>query len=159
MSRKTVLESAESKREPAAIIADAATTLMAVGFVLTARTSTHLEASGPGWTSSKQSPLRAASRVELDVVDGLVRLRAELGGLAAMQRFTTLFPLGMLALFAALIWAGLMHNRTGGVTTPSTYMDLLPMVAVMIPLSALLTWKVRRSARGGLRQFVISLAV
>lgn len=158
MWTRTVTESAESQRESAEIIADAATALIGMGFSITTRTPAHLEARGPGWNSTKQPAMRAASRVDLDLEQGRVKMRAELGGLAWMQRFTVLLPLGLIVVCAALIPTGILQNRVGGVTRPSTYADLAVVGAFMIPMSIALRWYVTRLALRGVAGFVRSIA-
>src|SRR5689334_8239393 len=71
----------------------AETALTALGFRLMGRTPARVELVGPGMNSSRESPLMGASRIELLSGGGKLSVEAELGGVARMSRFVTLFPI------------------------------------------------------------------
>ena len=76
--------------------------LTAIGFCLTERTPTAVEFVGPGMNSSRQSALVGASRIHVQSNRGELALEADLGGVARMARFVTLFPVALCAFLAIL---------------------------------------------------------
>lgn len=97
---------------------DAATTILTTnGFAITDRRQSTLEFTGPGLRSTRQNPLLGASRIRIGGGHAELSLDAELGGVAGMRRFLTIFPLAMAAGFAAFFGLGMgfMFGRTFGV--------------------------------------------
>jgi hypothetical protein len=79
--------------------------LTAVGFRLTERTAASVEMVGPGMNSSRESALAGASRIRLVTGRGELAVEADLGGVARLSRFVTLFPLGLCLFLAAVLSA------------------------------------------------------
>jgi hypothetical protein len=69
--------------------------LTAIGFRFTERTAGSVELVGPGMNSTRQSALAGASRIHLRGGRGELAVEADLGGVARMSRFVTLFPIGL----------------------------------------------------------------
>jgi hypothetical protein len=100
--------------------------LTAIGFRLTERTAGSLELVGPGMNSTRQSALVGASRIHLVRGPGELAVEADLGGVARMSRFVTLFPIGLVlglgvvlsAVFSVLFgpggWIAAVAAATGG---------------------------------------------
>lgn len=91
----------------------AAAALAGVGFRIDGRTDSSLEATGPGMTSSRQSPLVGASRIQFARRGGELTADAELGGARWVGRFATLFPLG-LCLFLCVVLTAVFWGCSGG---------------------------------------------
>jgi hypothetical protein len=81
----------------------AESSLAAVGFQLTARTPTSLEAIGPGMNNSRESALVGASHIVIHHGRGELTLDAELGGAERLGRFAKLFPLGLVLVMAVVL--------------------------------------------------------
>jgi hypothetical protein len=71
----------------------AITTLTNNGFAITHRDAASASLTGPGLYSTKQNPILGATKVLLSVHNKSLNAEAELGGVDAMQRFLTRFPL------------------------------------------------------------------
>ncbi|MFN7290700.1 MAG: hypothetical protein ACK5YR_02680 [Pirellula sp.] len=65
------------------------------GFVIVERRNDSAIVTGPGLRSTRQNPLLGATRIQIAVDDNQVRLNAELGGVASMQKFVLLFPFAL----------------------------------------------------------------
>jgi hypothetical protein len=81
----------------------AAAALTSIGFRLTSRDGSSLEMIGPGMTSTRQSTLLGASRIQVIRGGHELSVEAELGGVKRMTRFVTLFPIG-LSLFLGVLF-------------------------------------------------------
>lgn len=73
----------------------ATTTLTGHGFRLGHRDNILIEFLGPGMQSTRQPPILGATRIVLQKTPEALRLDADLGGVAFMQRFLTFFPPGL----------------------------------------------------------------
>lgn len=73
----------------------AAAALTSIGFRMIARDGSSLEMTGPSTTSTRQSPLTGASRIQATHSGGELSIEAELGGVQRISRFVTFFPLGL----------------------------------------------------------------
>ena len=69
--------------------------LTGVGFRITQRSAGSVELVGPSMNSTRQSALVGASRIHLLGGGGELAVEADLGGVARMSRFVTLFPLAL----------------------------------------------------------------
>jgi hypothetical protein len=69
--------------------------LTALGFRITGRSATSLEVEGPGMFGSRQNDLAGASVIRITNGHGELAMEADLGGVARMKRFLTLFPVGL----------------------------------------------------------------
>jgi len=76
--------------------------LTALGFRFTARTTELIEMTGPGMNSSRESGLMGATRIRIASGSGQLAVEADLGGVAFLSRFVTLFP-PALCLFLAVV--------------------------------------------------------
>ena len=81
--------------DPDKAIGLAESALTAIGFRLTKRTAATVELVGPGMNSSREIALVGASRIRISSDHGNVAVEADLGGVARMARFVTLFPIGL----------------------------------------------------------------
>jgi hypothetical protein len=70
--------------------------LTGIGFRITKRTAESVELVGPRMNSSRESTLIGASRIRILDEGRQLVLEAELGGVARMSRFVTLFPMGLM---------------------------------------------------------------
>lgn len=86
--------------------------LTGLGFRLVDHTPEAMEWVGPGMNSTRQSPLVGASLLRFRLEGSELALEAELGGVARMARFVTLFPLG-LCLVLAVVLSGVFAARFG----------------------------------------------
>jgi hypothetical protein len=77
--------------------------LTAIGFRVTGRTTGSLEMIGPGMNSSRESALVGASRIHVQSGPGELELGADLGGVARMSRFVTLFPIGLVLVLGVVL--------------------------------------------------------
>ncbi len=124
----TCLASAD---EALRIIRDA---LIANGFGIEAREEFQFTARGPGMLSSRENAIRGVTKARVTSSRGRIEIQAELGGVARLRRFVTLFPiaLGMLlaTTFLLIVWAtGELGKRPVNVW--------IPLVA---PLLSTLPW-------------------
>ena len=107
--------------------------LTALGFRITERTASSVALVGPGMNSSRESGLTGASRIRISVGRGELTLEADLGGVARLGRFVTLFPLG-LCLFLAVVLSAVFSVLFG----PGSW-----MVAVAVTLGGIaIVWLV-----------------
>src|SRR5687767_13792892 len=90
MWAEPVRESVPTARLPHLVVESAAQWLLQQDFAVVEQSDARLVAVGPGWNSTKQSALRAASLLTVDVRDGEVVVHAELGALERMQAFVVL---------------------------------------------------------------------
>jgi hypothetical protein len=81
----------------------AETALTALGFRLTERTAGSLEMVGPGMNSSRESALVGASRIHVLSGPGKLDLEADIGGVARLSRFVTLFPIGLVLVLGVVL--------------------------------------------------------
>lgn len=72
------------------------------GFRTTQRQYGVVEFAGPGMYSTRQNPILGATQIRLRAAGDFLELEAVLGGVRAMQRFLTVFPLAMAAGFLLL---------------------------------------------------------
>lgn len=70
----------------------ARTALLALGFEIVRDTRTELHAEGPGMHSNQQPELVGASSVRFNVSSTRISVTAELGSLAKLIRFVSVFP-------------------------------------------------------------------
>ena len=66
--------------------------LTALGFQFTSRTTDSIEMTGPGMNSSRESGLMGATRIRCSHSGSELAVEADLGGVAFLTRFVTLFP-------------------------------------------------------------------
>ena len=89
-------ESKTSFSGPAAVALETARiTFLGHGFEVVRATDQTLEVRGPGMSSNKQPPLHGVSEATVEVRGSHATIRARLGGVATMKRFTALFPAGL----------------------------------------------------------------
>jgi hypothetical protein len=113
--------------------------LTALGFRLTDRTASSVELVGPGMNNSRESALVGASRIRISDNRGELAVEADLGGVARLARFVTLFPIGLClalavvlsAVFAAQFgpgnWTVAVAAATGGIAL--VWLVLGPLMA------------------------------
>ncbi|HYJ46829.1 MAG TPA: hypothetical protein VEV81_09465 [Pyrinomonadaceae bacterium] len=77
----------------------AMSTFIPLGFQITASTDHELRVTGPGITSTRESPLKGISEAAIVVRSSAIEMKAELGGVRKLKTFLTFFPLGMALLF------------------------------------------------------------
>lgn len=93
-------------------------TLLPNGFRIVEAGASRLELKGPGMRSSKENPLRGATRVVVDAHDGVLHLDASLGGVVWLSLFVCLFPpalwliLGLAALARPESGEGLLASKS-----------------------------------------------
>lgn len=73
----------------------AITVLTTNGFAVTDKRETSVQLTGPGLSNTRQNPILGASRVHIRADHGSLSIDAELGGVANMRRFLTVFLLAM----------------------------------------------------------------
>jgi hypothetical protein len=81
----------------------AAAALTSLGFRMTARDNASLEMIGPGMTSTRQSALMGASRIQIIRGAHELSIEADLGGVKGMTRFVTFFPIGLCLFLGVLL--------------------------------------------------------
>ena len=86
--------------------------LTALGFRFTERTTTSIELAGPGMNSSRESGLMGATRIRISGGHGELAVEADLGGVARLSRFVTLFRPG-LCLILAVVLSGVFAGVFG----------------------------------------------
>src|SRR5262245_44804927 len=89
--------------DPDKAIGLAESALTAIGFQITERAAGSADFEGPGMNSTRQSALVGASRIHVRGSRSEIALEAELGGVARMERFVTLFPVALCAFLAVLL--------------------------------------------------------
>lgn len=82
----------------------ARTTLLSLGFEITAKSENELHAIGPGLRSTQQPDLLGVTELKLKIDPSSIIANAVLGGAASMKAFVIIFPPG-LALFLLLIFS------------------------------------------------------
>ena len=105
------------------------------GFWIVAKNSSSVDLVGPGMSSSRQSPLLGASRIQLAGDRSELSAHVELGGVQRMSRFILFFPAGLsLFLFLVIVGIfavvqpqslGLAAAITGAVTVANVFIWLL----------------------------------
>lgn len=110
----------------------ARTTLLAVGFEITAESEGELQAEGPGLRSTRQSPLLGASRYRFRVGSANIRVEALLGGVRNMKLFLFVFPAGLALLLMALFAILRMENWWVPALAVSPWVVISPLMAVMV---------------------------
>ncbi|MDE3271862.1 hypothetical protein [Pseudoalteromonas sp. G4] len=68
------------------------TTLLPNGFRVIKKDDTSIEFTGRGMNSTKEDPIRGATKISLMAKSGLLHLNANLGGVLFMSLFVCLFP-------------------------------------------------------------------
>ena len=82
----------------------AKTTLLSLGFEITAKSENELHAIGPGLRSTQQPDLLGVTELKLKIDPSSIIANAVLGGAARMKAFVIIFPPG-LVLFLLLIFS------------------------------------------------------
>ncbi|HKC66238.1 MAG TPA: hypothetical protein VKB86_21515, partial [Pyrinomonadaceae bacterium] len=77
----------------------ARSTLLPLGFQVTASSDYELRATGPGINSTRENPLKGISEAAIVVRSSAIEMQAALGGVRKMKMFLTFFPLVMGLLF------------------------------------------------------------
>jgi len=67
-------------------------TLLPNGFRITKKDDTSIEFTGRGISSTKENPIRGATKIDLIAKSGVLYLNASLGGVLFMSLFVCLFP-------------------------------------------------------------------
>jgi hypothetical protein len=116
------------------------------GFAIVERSNDSVIVTGPGLRSTRQNPLLGATRIQIEVDDNQVCLTAELGGVAAMQKFVLVFPFALgfaLSVFFAVIGGWFFGNQFGvGFGVPWAKGWSWFMVAIGIGMLLALPWLV-----------------
>lgn len=134
---------------PEAVLAVASASLIAAGFEITDRDAAGLKAQGPGWTSTNQPGIRAASALTVRVQDGELSVDATLGGLATMVRFVWFFaPILVCGLTVLFLFLGLPNA-----------LQTLGMLIPFVLMSALMTPRLRTRAVHAVEAFSRSVAM
>ncbi len=116
------------------------------GFVIVERSNDSAIVTGPGLRSTRQNPVLSATRIQINVDDNQVRLNAELGGVASMQKFVLLFPFAIgfaLSVFFAVAGGWFFGKQFGiGFGVPWAKGWSWFMVAIGIGMLPALPWLV-----------------
>ena len=133
--------------------------LTAISFRLTERSSSSLEAVGPGMNNTRQSALVGASRVRITNGRGDLSLEAELGGVKRMSRFVTLFPVG-LVLSLAIVLGGVFGTLFGpGIWMVPVAVSSGGLAIVWLVLGPLMARGIRRRTCQALDALLASMVV
>lgn len=113
--------------------------LTASGFRFGDRTAGSVEMIGPGMNSTRQSALAGVSRLHILKSHDKLSIEADLGGVAQMSRFVTLFPVSLVLclgvvlsiVFGVLIGPGLWLAVVAAVVSVNAVLWLVlgPMIA------------------------------
>lgn len=140
--------------EPQRVLDVARATLAAAGFRVGPVAGGLLTAEGPGMTSTKQAPLRFASRIRLEVGEGRLALEAELGGLRTIMLFVWIFP----PLLGLLLLAGFALAFRGEDVSRGALLSPLLAVAPWVFLAPLMSYLFKRRARQTVESLADTLA-
>ncbi len=97
---------------------------------------------GPGLQSTRENPVRGATKVVVEVEGETLRLRAELNGVLFMALFVCIFPLSLWAGFAV---AGLLSSAESA--SPLSGKALVGAAVWVVVGPALALWIRRRTIR------------
>lgn len=89
-------------------------TLTVAGFAMPERSASHARFTGPGMTSTRESPLLGAGEILVTAREGRLTLEADLAGVRNMQRFITWFPPGLTLVLGLLLWGLLLIREVRG---------------------------------------------
>jgi hypothetical protein len=135
------------------------TSLTAVGFQLTSRTPTSLQAIGPGMNNSRESALVGASHITINNSRGELTLEAELGGAERLGRFAKLFPLALVLALAGVLSVVFLLTFGPGSWVISVVGGSVLFALPWLVVGPLIAGSIHRRTCRGLDAFLASMVV